>query len=324
MRFFHRWLIGSLLGLLIFWGTGCTSSPIPDENVPVTPTRAGTLRPYHTATPTPSPRASPTWTQPLPSPTPTPIRHVVQKGEDMFGIALRYGIAPQVLLEANPTVNPRAMSVGTVLLIPAVGLPTPTGQVPTPTPQPLTLSEPVCYPALDGGAWCFVTVFNPLSQALEDVVAVIRVSNSAQGEVLERLAYAPLNLLPAGKRIVLSAYFPAPFPESPQMAVELRMAHPVPAEDTRYLPATLEVEAVQIAPDGMSAVLRGNILLEETSALPQTLWVALQAFGESGKPAGIRRVDVPVRDSQRIPFEGVVYSAGAPISSVEALVEARP
>ncbi len=324
MKFFQKWLIRSLLGLLVFWVAGCTASPIPGENVLNTPTRAWTLKPYHTATSTPSPLASPTSTQPLPSPTPTPIRHVVQKGEDMFGIALRYGIAPQALLEANPTVNPRAMSVGTVLIIPAAGLPTPTGQVPTPTPQPLTLSDPVCYPVLDGGAWCFVTVLNPLDQALEDVVAVIRVSKNTQGDVLERTAYAPLNLLPAGKRIVLSAYFPAPFPESPQMAVELRMAHPIPAEDVRYLPATLEVESVQIAPDGKSAVMQGNILLEETSALPQTLWVALQAFDESGKPAGIRRVDVPIRDSQRIPFEAVVYSAGAPIASVEALVEARP
>lgn len=319
-------ITGSLLALLILWMVGCAVSPTPEGESRPTPTRLGTLNPYHTRTPTSTPLASPTHTLPLPSPTPTPIRHVVKKGEDMFGIALRYGIAPQALLEANPTVNPRVMSVGTVLIIPAVELPTPTGQVPSPTPQPLDLGEPVCYAVLDGGAWCFVVVQNPLEQALEDVVAVIRVSGSAQGELLERTAYAPLNLFPAGKRLVLSAYFPAPFPESPQVAAELRTAHPVPGEDGRYLPATVEVEQVQVASDGRSAVVLGNVSFTESSNKIQTLWLALQAFDEAGKPVGVRRVDlpVPVQDAQSVPFEATVYSAGAPISSVEVLVEARP
>lgn len=317
---------GSLFVLLMVWLMGCAAPSMPEGTHTPTPTQVGTLNPYRTRTFTPTPLASPTLTQPLPSPTPTPIRHVVKKGEDMFGIALRYGIAPQALLEANPTVNPRVMSVGTVLIIPAVGLPTPTGQVPSPTPQPLVLGEPVCYPALDGGAWCFVAVQNPLEQALEDVVAVIRVSGSDQGELLERTAYAPLNLLPAGKRLVLSAYFPAPFPQSPRVAAELRMAHPVPAGDVRYLPAEVEVEAVQLASDGKSAVVSGSISFKESSSTVQTLWLALQAFDELGKPAGVRRVDIPApaQGSQSVAFEAAVYSAGAPISSVEVLVEARP
>ncbi|WP_322508905.1 LysM domain-containing protein [Anaerolinea sp.] len=326
MRTWRQWILGSLLIFFIGWAMGCTAPPTPaGENFP-TFTPAGTLVLYRTRTPSPTPQASPTLTLPLPSPTPTPIRHVVKKGEDMFGIALRYGIAPQALLEANPTVNPRVMSVGTVLIIPAAGLPTPTGQVPSPTPQPLVLGEPVCHPALDGGAWCFVVVQNPLEQALEDVVAVIRASGNAQGELLERTAYAPLNLLPAGKRLVLSAYFPAPFPQSPQVAAELRMAHPVPAGDVRYLPAEVEVKAVQLASDGKSAVIGGNIILGESSVTAQVLWLALQAFDGAGKPVGVRRVDMPApaQGTQSVAFEATVYSAGAPISSVEVLVEARP
>jgi N-acetylmuramoyl-L-alanine amidase len=85
------------------------------------------------ATPTPEPTPLPT---PAPtdifveSPEPTPVpttpaatpvsgtRYRVKKGDTMWAIAQRYGITVAALQAANPGVDPRAMRVGTVLVIP--------------------------------------------------------------------------------------------------------------------------------------------------------------------------------------------------------------
>jgi D-alanyl-D-alanine carboxypeptidase/D-alanyl-D-alanine-endopeptidase (penicillin-binding protein 4) len=48
-----------------------------------------------------------------------PVRHHVERGESMDGIARRYGIALDDLLRANPTVEPRRLRAGAWLEIPA-------------------------------------------------------------------------------------------------------------------------------------------------------------------------------------------------------------
>jgi 2',3'-cyclic-nucleotide 2'-phosphodiesterase/3'-nucleotidase len=84
------------------------------------------------ATPTPAPTAAPT---PAPTdifvptaepevtetPEPTPVagtRYVVKKGDTMWAIALDHGISLADLQAANLDVDPRAMRVGAVLIIP--------------------------------------------------------------------------------------------------------------------------------------------------------------------------------------------------------------
>lgn len=47
-----------------------------------------------------------------------PLRHVVQPGENLFRIALKYDLTTEVLLRANPLVSPDLVIVGQVLIIP--------------------------------------------------------------------------------------------------------------------------------------------------------------------------------------------------------------
>nr|HID12818.1 LysM domain-containing protein [Anaerolineae bacterium] len=78
-------------------------------------------------TPTPSPIATP----PTPVPTtPAPtmvapstgqITHVVQRGENLFRIALRYGTTVEAIANANGIANPARIYAGQVLLIPSPG-----------------------------------------------------------------------------------------------------------------------------------------------------------------------------------------------------------
>lgn len=81
-----------------------------------------------TATPTPLPTATPV--PPTAPPTAAPVvvaaptgevTHVVQRGENLFRIALRYGTTVQAIASANGIANPALIKAGQVLRIPTAG-----------------------------------------------------------------------------------------------------------------------------------------------------------------------------------------------------------
>jgi LysM repeat protein len=137
------WLLLSLLfGSLLL--AACTSSP------DVTPTaahvatvpalaRVTAMAPPRSASPTPGPTAtSPppatattapptaTATPPVATPSPTYDSHVVQKEDTLLGIAARYSVGVESLVELNGLANPNFLEEGQELLIPAPeALPTP-------------------------------------------------------------------------------------------------------------------------------------------------------------------------------------------------------
>ncbi len=124
--------------------TGATAAPL----TPVIPTPSGELPEIETPViPTPTelapidvfgtqtalaPTATPTEAfTPTPTVTPTPTctpTHTVQAGENLYRIALRYGLTYQELAAANGIANPNAIQVGMVLTIPGCG------EVPTEAP----------------------------------------------------------------------------------------------------------------------------------------------------------------------------------------------
>lgn len=85
-----------------------------------------------TATPTPAPATTPT-------PAPAQRTYVVQAGDNLFRIAIRFGTTYQALAAENGIANPRLIYVGQTLRIPAssTATPAPTTSAPViPTPQP--------------------------------------------------------------------------------------------------------------------------------------------------------------------------------------------
>src|SRR5690606_33455910 len=69
--------------------------------------------------------------------------HVVQRGENLFRIALRYGTTWPVLAAANGLVNPNLIYSGQVLIIPGPGTQPPATPPPTyPTAAPQPTSAP--------------------------------------------------------------------------------------------------------------------------------------------------------------------------------------
>jgi LysM repeat protein len=98
-----------------------------------TPTVESPTSPLPTSTPTPTETApeitaAPTFTPAATTPTPTAVpsstgqtTHVVQRGENLFRIALRYGTTVDAIASANGIANPALIYVGQTLTIPAPG-----------------------------------------------------------------------------------------------------------------------------------------------------------------------------------------------------------
>jgi len=93
-------------------------TPIPTLT-PVSPTLVPTMPPPATLTPEPPP------TSPPASGT---VTHVVQRGENLFHIALRYGTTVEAIASANSIANPALIYVGQELTISSSGA--------QPDPQP--------------------------------------------------------------------------------------------------------------------------------------------------------------------------------------------
>ena len=111
--------------LLVTLPPSLGASPTPQFVATVDPNAPAAA----SATPTIDPAAQPvaTATPPPPEPTAVPeqqtnaageIIHVVQAGENLYRIALRYGLTYQELAAYNGIANPNALSIGQEIRIP--------------------------------------------------------------------------------------------------------------------------------------------------------------------------------------------------------------
>lgn len=320
------------LCILVVWLlTACQPSASVIPTPTLRPVSAVTLTPYAgpppAATPSLTPADTPT---PLPTVTPTPRLHTIRRGEDLFGIALFYGIALQDLLTANPTVNPYALRIGDQLIVPAAQS-TPTldpRNPPSPTPVGLSLPRPDCYPTRDGGVWCFAMLDNPQPFDVEGISVVFRLYDRITGEILSQTAFPPLNRLPAGGKIPVAVFFPPPAVLQFDAGLELLTALPIPPESRRYLNTEIVQEEIRISADGLSAGVSGRVRLggEEGEGGAVGVIVVAVALDEQERVVGVRRWESgqPLAAGQNLPFEMRVYTAAEPIARVVLLSEAVP
>jgi len=320
----------TLLLLAVVLLSSCVQAT-PQLDVTPTRTRDGTLRPYPSDTP--SATALPTdYVSPTPSatitPTATQVYYEVREGDDMYGIAFGYGISPQAIMTANPTVNPRMMGPGTTLLIPITPVPGATATAtlaltPTATPPYAALHTPDCYHDAVDGLWCFVLLENNECSALENVSAEVAVKMGE--DVRTAIAMMPLNLLPAGVSLPLVVYFEGPIPEEFSVSAEVDFLLPVMPDDQRYLDVELVDPVVTISDDGSRADISGTAVISEEGSGARYLWINATAFDRDGKVVTSRRWegDSAFSAGEQVGFELTLYSLGGVIDRVELLAEAQ-
>ncbi|MEN6531577.1 MAG: LysM domain-containing protein [Anaerolineaceae bacterium] len=299
-----------------------TIVPLPTNTSVIALNPSVTPRPTNTLAPTPT--LTPTLT-----PTPEPVTYTVTEKDDMFGVALRYGISLDALKAANPTVIPNLMSVGTVLIIPIT--PTPPSanasqETPTQTPDPFSplrlAMAPVCYRDAVGGAYCFVQLEN-LSQSPVENPSVRFTLTDADATTLEMDGILPLNILPAQQTIPAVAYFPAPVTESFEISAQILDWLPVMPDDTRYLEAEIAAEPPVIAEGVRFAETAGEVNIPEGEA--DYVWVLGVVYDSNGQVLGLRRweAEVPLSTSGSIPFSFRIYAMQGEIAEIKLFVEAH-
>ncbi len=321
-----------LAGLL---ASACTASPAGGPETTATPAQSGTLRAYPTRTPTitplPTGYVSPT-PSPTITPTPTLVYYEIQLGDDMYSIAFRYGLEPGAVMTANPDVDPRAMIVGTPLLIPITPTPPPTvtatseeqAEETDATPEEEPLPAPDCYPDALGGLWCFLYYTNEQEAARENVSATFTLGTGE--EARQETALTPLNLLPPSQSLPLIAYFQPPLPGDLTATAEVDFSLPVMPDDDRYLEVTLEQTDLNIQPDGAAATVAGTVSIPAGGPDAAYVWVSATALDADGRVVAVRRWqnDLDFLAGGELSFETTLYSLAGAIDRVELLAEAQP
>ncbi len=248
--------------------------------------------------------------------TPTPATYKVAEGDTLIGIATRLGISLDALRAANPGVEPRLLTPGMTLLLPAEGgtaLPI----IPTPTPVAVTMEEARCYASTAGELWCFVYIENNLPTAVENLTAAVHLL-SADGEVISTLqATPPLNLLGPGEALPLVAYSPDLPGGWVAARGQLLSAYSLAAGSDYYLAAVIQGSNIDFSEDGLAASVAGRV---EIQGEAKTIWVLAVAYDDQGEIVGVRRWE----SAGETEFDFTVYSLGPAIADVDLLVEARP
>lgn len=168
------------------WITGCnlvvqpaqTIAPDPTPTSAVTLT-VGRIGPPTTDEPTGATRtqtpATPTPTStPEPTSTPTPQVYVVQPGDTLLDIALRYGIDLADLRAANAGSDLSLLQIGQRLIIPQPA-PLTASSVPAPADiLALEVGQPECYQTRGDGIVCLGRIDNRTDSAAEGVSVAVR------------------------------------------------------------------------------------------------------------------------------------------------------
>ena len=281
------------------------------------------LQPYATITP------SATSDQPgvlivtgeTPLPSPTPAQYTIRSGDTLSQIAERFRISLDALLQANPGMNPNALRVGESLQIPASLADAP--GLTTPTPVPLSIPQAACHPTANGALWCFVLVRNDTPEVIENVTAEITLVDAAGAALARKSAVLPLDILPPGASLPLSALFPPPLPPDYTPRVQVFTAIHLLADDQRYLAASPENTLTEVSWSGYSAVVSGDIALPGDPARASRVWLVAVAYDELGNINGWRRWESQgdLAAGSTVPFQLMLASVAGRIDRVDLIVE---
>jgi len=309
---FLGWMMFALVITSGCQASATTSTKTPQPiSPPLTPFQVKTNPPTVTATPIITP------TEQSLFPSPTPFKHVVQPGDTLFWIALKYNISLDRLVLANPDIDTSILTVGIQLNIPFEA--DEDLSIPTPTPYPVSVNTPICLLTNDGGMWCFSDVHNDQGISLENISAALNLYNDENKLVQSYIAIPPLNYLFPDQTIPLSAFIPPPLPEGYQVTAILITS--LPSGRNQALTEILDPE-IRYNEDKTIAEITGSVRVEKFTSDENQVWVAAVAYSD-GFPVGIRKwiSAGELQPGEDIVFEMYLYSLGPPIDKIQLFSE---
>jgi LysM repeat protein len=269
-------------------GTGRPApTPTATEDLRVVVTLSGRQAVTLTA-PAPEPLPPPT-----PQPTATPTIYVVQSGDTLLAIALKYGVTVEAIQAANGNVQPQFLQIGQELIIP-LGDEQPAASagepliLPTSTPLAVTLDGTGLHETPAGSVWLLGEVYNPTDAPAAHVqIHVVLVG--PHGERLgESLVFPALDVIPPGGRAPFGTLFPARPAGLANFHVEVLSAETY-AHDGPWVPGALQVTGEQGGPAGALFRVTGTLRNSGAAALDAAVVVTL--YDEQGQVIGFERED---------------------------------
>ena len=224
--------------------------------------------------------------------TPTPVTYVVQKGDTLIGIAVKYSVSVEALQAANGNVQPGFLSIGAVLVIPSAqgaegGEVVNAGVAPTPAPIPL--SAPACYPTPTSALYCFVEARNPTDAAMENVSARITLAGADGLPLASAVAYSALDVIPPRSAAPLAVLFQSAPAGVAAMGAELLTANPSTDPSAHHV--LLDIPAHSGAASGAGWVVAGQV--SNPSDVPAaSAWLVLTLYDQSGTIVGYRKIEL--------------------------------
>lgn len=251
------------------------------------------------------------------------MTHVVQRGETLIGIAVKYGVSLEALQQANPTVSAQFLSIGTTLIIPPLEDSAVMQAAHVPTPMPLIVGEPACYSQATGALICFVAVRNPGELALEAVSARVTLADVDGLPLAEAVAEPALDVLLPHGTVPLMARFAPLLARYAAIGVTPLSAYPLADVTGRLVPLTVHTEA--LLSGALSWTARGQVQ-NESGAVAGRVRLALVLWAEDGTIAGMRQLDwaEPLAPGEVRAFTLTASSAGAKVVRAEVLAEGQP
>lgn len=306
-------ILAPFVFLLISCSPSASSTPTPSPS-PIT------LDYFATDTPAPPPEAEDKEPESSPEPeaTATPISYAIAEGDTLLGIAERHGISLDELLIANPEVDARFLSIGESILIPLGGSAISENIEEVELPD-LGQGPVRCLASAVAELWCFVQIRNNTPSAIESPVAEVQLLDAEGQLVAQASAFGLIRKLDSGLSMPLVAFWASAPAGWQQAQATLSRAFRLDESSARYMPAQVESLTVEIAANGLSAQLTGEIVSAELAEASEIQLLAIAYDGE-GLALGVRRLALQANQSQ---FDFEVYSLAGPIVSVDVLLEAR-
>jgi len=325
------------LKLLILMAAVFLSSCGHKPNIPAilppepshTPTRVPSATPTFLPSPshTPSPSPSPT-----PTATPEPVTFKVDRNDDMFSVALYFGVSLEALKTANPDVIPNAMGIGTELIIPLTPTPGidsetapgPTASVATePAPEHTSAYKSYCYRDALKAVYCFSLIENDSDEALENVFLLVSLSDET-GKTAQTIATTLINVIPPHTSIPAASYFLPEWGEKLIVSAELDFQLPYAEGEDRYLEVDLIGQTTELRLGNKAAFIQGATSFKDKNTAYMAIYVLAVAYDEDGAVLGMRRFsDIEgglTADNK--PASLTVYSMAGEIARVDVFVEA--